>query len=119
LLIFDLIIDTLEDLYRASRSVIFECKMYRKIFCNPCYFAVHLASSLSVAVLIIQPDLIFFVFYFFKQFDGQMGVRMKKAYGDFCSRHLEALNFYKELLKTDRKFQTFVNVSNYELQCAE
>jgi hypothetical protein len=48
--------------------------------------------------------------FIFLQFDGQMGVRMKKAYGDFCSRHMEAVNVYKDLLKNDRKFQTFIAV---------
>jgi len=36
---------------------------------------------------------------------------MRESYGEFCSRHLEAVSVYKELLKTDRKFQNFIAVS--------
>ncbi|ELU18663.1 hypothetical protein CAPTEDRAFT_209220 [Capitella teleta] len=42
------------------------------------------------------------------QFDGEMGQRMKEAYGEFCSRHNEAVQLYKDLLKQDRKFQAFI-----------
>ncbi len=40
---------------------------------------------------------------------------MKKIYGKFCSRHNEAVNFYKELHTKDKRFQAFVKValSNY------
>ena len=37
---------------------------------------------------------------------------MKHAYAEFCSRHLDAVRIYKDLLKTDRKFQAFIAVSN-------
>jgi len=43
-----------------------------------------------------------------QQFEGEMGDRMKTAYGKFCSRHNEAVQLYKDLLKSDRKFQTFI-----------
>ena len=46
------------------------------------------------------------------QFGGEMCSLMKLAYTEFCSRHLDAVRIYKELLKTDRKFQTFIAVSN-------
>jgi len=41
-----------------------------------------------------------------------MSLPMKEAYAEFCSRHLEAVRIYKDLLKTDRKFHSFVSVSN-------
>ena len=45
------------------------------------------------------------------QFAGEMGERMKRAYGEFCSRHNESVQLYKDILKTDRKFQVFIKVS--------
>ena len=41
-----------------------------------------------------------------------MGFRMKEAYGEFCSRHTGAVQLYKDFLKADRKFQSFIKVSN-------
>lgn len=35
---------------------------------------------------------------------------MKKVYGKFCSRHNEAVNFYKELHAKDKRFQAFIKV---------
>jgi len=46
-----------------------------------------------------------------------MSEQMKLAYAEFCSRHLDAVRIYKDLLKTDRKFQTFIAVSN--ASCSE
>ncbi|KAJ8417429.1 hypothetical protein AAFF_G00286560 [Aldrovandia affinis] len=42
------------------------------------------------------------------QFSGSNAERMKKVYGRFCSRHKEALNFYKELHAKDKRFQAFI-----------
>eukprot|EP00112_Aurelia_sp_Birch-Aquarium-sp1_P002119 Seg123.17 transcript_id=Seg123.17/GoldUCD/mRNA.D3Y31 product="Rho guanine nucleotide exchange factor 18" protein_id=Seg123.17/GoldUCD/D3Y31 len=42
------------------------------------------------------------------QFGGPRGERMKEVYGYFCSRHLQAVALYKELMKTDKKFALFV-----------
>ncbi|XP_043084190.1 A-kinase anchor protein 13 isoform X3 [Puntigrus tetrazona] len=42
------------------------------------------------------------------QFSGSSAERMKKVYGKFCSRHNEAVNFYKELHTKDKRFQAFV-----------
>ena len=39
-----------------------------------------------------------------------MGDRLKSAYGEFCSRHNEAVQLYKLLLKSDVNFQTFIKV---------
>lgn len=35
---------------------------------------------------------------------------MKRVYGRFCSRHNEAVNFYKELLTKDKRFKAFIKV---------
>jgi len=48
---------------------------------------------------------------FVQQFKGDMGERMKTAYGEFCSRHNESVQLYKDILKSDRKFQNFIKVS--------
>ena len=40
-----------------------------------------------------------------------MGDRTKAAYGEFCSRHNEAVQLYKDILKSDRKFQNFIKVN--------
>jgi hypothetical protein len=42
-----------------------------------------------------------------------MGDRVKVAYGEFCSRHNEAMQLYKDLLKSDTAFQAFIKVSNF------
>ncbi|XP_051739358.1 A-kinase anchor protein 13 isoform X14 [Ctenopharyngodon idella] len=42
------------------------------------------------------------------QFSGSSADRMKKVYGKFCSRHNEAVNFYKELHTKDKRFQAFI-----------
>jgi len=39
-----------------------------------------------------------------------MGDRLKSAYGEFCSRHNEAVQLYKDLVKSDVSFQAFVKV---------
>lgn len=46
------------------------------------------------------------------QFGGDMGERMKACYGKFCSQHKEGVDFYKHLLKADRKFQAFIKVGD-------
>ncbi|XP_035225272.1 A-kinase anchor protein 13-like isoform X2 [Stegodyphus dumicola] len=43
-----------------------------------------------------------------QQFDGQNGDEMCTLYSQFCSQHKEALSLYKDILKSDRKFQSFV-----------
>ncbi|XP_030642519.1 A-kinase anchor protein 13 [Chanos chanos] len=42
------------------------------------------------------------------QFSESNAERMKKVYGKFCSRHSEAVNFYKELHTKDKRFQAFI-----------
>ncbi|KAJ8247507.1 hypothetical protein GJAV_G00247190 [Gymnothorax javanicus] len=42
------------------------------------------------------------------QFSDSNAERMKKVYGKFCSRHNEAVNFYKDLHTKDKRFQGFI-----------
>lgn len=35
---------------------------------------------------------------------------MKEVYGEFCSKQMDAAQLYKDLLKNDRKFSTFIKV---------
>lgn len=35
---------------------------------------------------------------------------MKQLYGEFCSRHNEAVNFFKELQQHNKRFQIFIKV---------
>ncbi|XP_018594891.2 A-kinase anchor protein 13-like isoform X2 [Scleropages formosus] len=42
------------------------------------------------------------------QFSDSNAERLKKVYGKFCSRHNEAVSFYKELHAKDKRFQAFV-----------
>ena len=37
-----------------------------------------------------------------------LSARWRSAYGAFCSQHLDAVSIYKEQLKSDRRFQEFV-----------
>ncbi|KAJ8273508.1 hypothetical protein GJAV_G00102390 [Gymnothorax javanicus] len=43
-----------------------------------------------------------------EQFSGQCAEEMRKAYSEFCSRHLKALKLYKELMARDKRFQYFI-----------
>ncbi|XP_042339869.1 A-kinase anchor protein 13-like isoform X3 [Plectropomus leopardus] len=42
------------------------------------------------------------------QFSGCNGETMRRVYGRFCSRHNEAVNFYKDLLTKDKRFKAFI-----------
>ncbi|XP_045063675.1 rho guanine nucleotide exchange factor 18-like [Coregonus clupeaformis] len=46
------------------------------------------------------------------QFSGELGERMKESYGDFCSHHTEAVNYYKEQLHNNKKFQNLIRKIN-------
>lgn len=35
---------------------------------------------------------------------------MKRVYEKFCSRHNEAVNFYKDLMTKDKRFKAFIKV---------
>ena len=38
--------------------------------------------------------------------------RMKQVYGEFCSHHNDAVSFFKELQQNNKRFQTFVKVTD-------
>lgn len=42
------------------------------------------------------------------QFIGDNAQGLKDAYGQFCSQHQDAVSYYKDVLKTDRRFQAFI-----------
>lgn len=44
------------------------------------------------------------------QFSGEIGERMTESYGAFCSHHTEAVNYYKEQLQSNKKFQNHIRV---------
>ncbi|XP_034458148.1 rho guanine nucleotide exchange factor 28 isoform X3 [Hippoglossus hippoglossus] len=43
-----------------------------------------------------------------QQFSEESGENMKQVYGEFCSRHNEAVNFFKELQQHNKRFQNFI-----------
>ncbi|GIY04242.1 hypothetical protein CDAR_253691 [Caerostris darwini] len=51
------------------------------------------------------------------QFTGQSAEDLCQYYSQFCSQHKEALSLYKDILKTDRKFQSFVKRSTTKPFC--
>ncbi|KYO21058.1 rho guanine nucleotide exchange factor 2 [Alligator mississippiensis] len=42
------------------------------------------------------------------QFSGENAERMKKTYGKFCGHHNEAVNYFKDLLSKEKRFQAFI-----------
>ncbi|XP_062868514.1 rho guanine nucleotide exchange factor 18 isoform X2 [Trichomycterus rosablanca] len=47
-----------------------------------------------------------------EQFSGEHGDWMKECYGAFCSRHSEAVTYYKEQLQSNKKFQNLIRKIN-------
>ncbi|KAL6096612.1 arhgef28 [Pungitius sinensis] len=43
-----------------------------------------------------------------QQFSDENNEKMKQLYGEFCSRHNEAVNFFKELQQHNKRFQVFI-----------
>uniref|UniRef100_UPI0037E89362 rho guanine nucleotide exchange factor 28 isoform X2 n=1 Tax=Semicossyphus pulcher TaxID=241346 RepID=UPI0037E89362 len=43
-----------------------------------------------------------------QQFSDENSEKMKQVYGDFCSRHNEAVSFFKELQQHNKRFQSFI-----------
>ncbi|MBN3320922.1 ARG28 factor, partial [Atractosteus spatula] len=43
-----------------------------------------------------------------QQFSDENAMKMKQVYGEFCSHHTEAVNFFKELQQQNKKFQAFI-----------
>lgn len=52
-----------------------------------------------------------------EQFSGENGEKMKSAYGEFCSNHMEGVELYKKLLRTDKKFAHFIKKCNTNKYC--
>ncbi|PFX30955.1 rho guanine nucleotide exchange factor 28-like isoform X3 [Stylophora pistillata] len=52
-----------------------------------------------------------------EQFSGENGEKMKSAYGEFCSNHMEGVELYKKLLRTDKKFADFIKKCNTNKYC--
>ncbi|XP_061680506.1 rho guanine nucleotide exchange factor 18-like isoform X2 [Syngnathoides biaculeatus] len=46
------------------------------------------------------------------QFSGDVGDKMKDSYGDFCSRHTEAVTYYKEQMQTNKRFHSIIRKIN-------
>ncbi|XP_061636625.1 rho guanine nucleotide exchange factor 18 isoform X3 [Phyllopteryx taeniolatus] len=46
------------------------------------------------------------------QFSGDVGEKMKDSYGDFCSRHTEAVSYYKEQMQTNKRFHSIIRKIN-------
>lgn len=44
------------------------------------------------------------------QFTDENREKMKQVYGEFCSRHNEAVGFFKELQQHNKRFQNFIKV---------
>ncbi|XP_061822499.1 rho guanine nucleotide exchange factor 28 isoform X2 [Nerophis lumbriciformis] len=43
-----------------------------------------------------------------QQFSGEGGEKMRHVYGEFCSRHNEAVAWFKDLLQNNKRFQNFI-----------
>uniref|UniRef100_A0A3B5AMK6 Rho guanine nucleotide exchange factor 28-like n=1 Tax=Stegastes partitus TaxID=144197 RepID=A0A3B5AMK6_9TELE len=43
-----------------------------------------------------------------QQFSEENGEKMKQVYGEFCTRHNEAVSFFKELQQHNKRFQSFI-----------
>uniref|UniRef100_A0AAQ5YA55 Rho/rac guanine nucleotide exchange factor (GEF) 18b n=1 Tax=Amphiprion ocellaris TaxID=80972 RepID=A0AAQ5YA55_AMPOC len=46
------------------------------------------------------------------QFSGEIGERMKDSYGDFCSRHPEAVSYYKDQMHNNKRFHNIIRKIN-------
>lgn len=53
------------------------------------------------------------VCFFLWQFSDENREKMKQVYGEFCSRHNEAVSFFKELQQHNKRFQNFIKVLTY------
>ncbi|GAB6032395.1 hypothetical protein CHUAL_011033 [Chamberlinius hualienensis] len=51
------------------------------------------------------------------QFQGKIAQQMSEAYGLFCSHHKEAVSLYKDIYKSDRRFQSFIKNCNLRPLC--
>ncbi|XP_067017115.1 rho guanine nucleotide exchange factor 28-like isoform X1 [Acropora muricata] len=52
-----------------------------------------------------------------RQFSGENSAKMKSAYGEFCSSHIESVELYKRLTQKDKKFADFVKKCSLNKYC--
>ncbi|XP_078362026.1 rho guanine nucleotide exchange factor 18-like [Oculina patagonica] len=52
-----------------------------------------------------------------QQFSGENAEKMKSAYGEFCSNHMDGVELYKKLHRTDKKFADFIKKCNMNKFC--
>lgn len=52
-----------------------------------------------------------------QQFSGENSDKMKSAYGEFCSNHMDGVELYKKLLRTDKKFADFIKKCSMNKFC--
>ncbi|KAI4883516.1 hypothetical protein NFI96_023254 [Prochilodus magdalenae] len=50
-----------------------------------------------------------------QQFSQENAETMKQVYGEFCSHHTEAVNFFKELQQQNKRFQLFIKQQSSNL----
>ncbi|XP_047007804.1 rho guanine nucleotide exchange factor 28 isoform X5 [Ictalurus punctatus] len=50
-----------------------------------------------------------------QQFSQENAENMKRVYGEFCSRHIEAVSFFKELQQQNKRFQLFIKQQSSNL----
>ena len=50
------------------------------------------------------------------QFSGDQGENMTNFYGAFCYCHRDAVTFYKDLLQSNKKFQSHIRVRDWTHQ---
>lgn len=53
------------------------------------------------------------------KFSEENREKMKQVYGDFCSRHNEAVSFFKDLQQHNKRFQSFIKVPVRRFEEAE
>ena len=46
-----------------------------------------------------------------EHFEGSNGETMRRLFGDLCCKEKEILVFYKEMLKSDKKFHSYMKVN--------
>lgn len=52
-----------------------------------------------------------------QQFSGTNSDKMKSAYGEFCSNHMESVELYKKLMQKDKKFADFMKKCSLNKYC--
>uniref|UniRef100_A0A8C1U5S2 Rho guanine nucleotide exchange factor (GEF) 28a n=1 Tax=Cyprinus carpio TaxID=7962 RepID=A0A8C1U5S2_CYPCA len=52
---------------------------------------------------------------FLQQFSQENAEKMKQVYGEFCSRHTDAVSYFKELQQQNKRFQLFIKQQSSNL----